>query len=741
MLGYDTSAFLRLRAAVKSDTAMLPHVPQATATALKGLRDRAMVLFGAGSSDTGPNRIVFRELFCATWKQLAELDEFTNPFALPPAYETPDLSNHISWAANVLYSLERGIRAIGDNAIFAGSKGTGKTTMLQVTGAVAAVLLQSTMPIYWSFETEAKLTPTIGQLLQAATRLRSSAAEDVTMQKAVEAVGDALSLEAALAEFGHAVAGEEVKSHPLLLIDEFTTLYFADYPASAAGASGGAGAGAGADYDGMRAHGRAIMNELRQFAKMHTNVAVLLAASTTCVERYMHPESRDFRGYPNLNNSVYIRRDMIPIRDPATLAAYAATRYPGWVVDGARLLDATGGIGRFVANLRTNTSWRPDFKVEDVICSHALFDLCCAMLSYIPARFLCGASDPWPAGFGIGLADAVTLLGKHGIVDGAASSLIDKWCDALVFHRSGGFLEFLIPANARELHQALGADDELNMARVLSMTLHGFHGGDPGHSNEDLICKYIHRHVGVGGSTDNVLRLRPPAGAGAAPGAVPDTVPGAGAAAAPAPGAAADPAAEWVQPSGDVTPAVLADMLSTVMKWRTGGIEKGIDRIWLTNLGPHPTSGQQRVQIDGLQLKTGKHDRKVTAGILASQRRCDSMARIDDNTIAGILVKAERGLAAVLPALHCAFPDVTFVLGEIRIYSTKPLDEAAASFRSANPLEADTFRIRELEAGQIRASGAVDAALPVQFSWTTHGGTEWLHDILPPRVAALVKLA
>lgn len=254
----------------------------------------------------------------------------------------------------------------------------------------------------------------------------------------------------------------------------------------------------------------------------------------------------------------------------------------------------------------------------------------------------------------------MTLLGKHGFSDAAARSFIDKWCDALVFHRSNGFLEFLIPANARKLHQALGADEELNMARLISMTLHGFRGGDPGHSDEDLICKYIHRHVNVDRTTDKVLRLR--------------------SAADPAVG----PAAEWVQPSGHATPAELADMLDTVMKWHTGGNEKGIDRIWLTALGPHPTSGMQRVQVNGLQLKTGKHNRKVTAGILDSQRRWTTMERIDDNTIAGILVKAERGLAAVVLALHRAFPRVTFMLGEFA--STAPNHSMTLWSRSVTPI-------------------------------------------------------
>jgi hypothetical protein len=180
MLGFDTAMFLRLRAAVTSDTPILPHIQKATTTALKALRDEATALFR--ESDTPQSRASFRELFCRTWRQLATLDEFANPFSLPPAYETNDLGSHVSWAANSLYALERNRRPIGDNAVFAGSKGTGKTTMLQVTGAAAAVLLSSTVPIFWTYESEALRTPTIGQLLEAATLLRTKPAEGFSMQ-------------------------------------------------------------------------------------------------------------------------------------------------------------------------------------------------------------------------------------------------------------------------------------------------------------------------------------------------------------------------------------------------------------------------------------------------------------------------------------------------------------------------------------------------------------------------------
>jgi hypothetical protein len=504
-----------------------------------------------------------------------------------------------------------------------------------------------------------------------------------------------VSLEAALENFSRASLDDGAKKNPLLLIDEFTTLYFPEASTS----------GVGSASQSLRTHGSSIMKELHQFAKMHTNVAALLTASKTCVERYIYPDSRDFEGYPNLNNSIYIRRDMRPIRDPIILADYAQKRYPGWEIDGNVLLDATGGVGRFVANFRANSSWHPDFKAQEVLSSRALFDLCCAMLSHVPASALTSAS--WPVGIGIALTAAVQLLRDHGI---DANSFIDKWCDALFFHRSDSCLEFLIPASARKLHEAISSNEELSMARVLSTILNGFHGGDPGHSNEDLICRYIHRSANVKFTTGNVLQL----------------------------GSATTPGATWAEPSGASNTAVLdKTTLNTLMKWRFDGSEKGVDRIWLTDCGPHPTSGRRRVQIDGLQLKTGKRDRKITAGVLESQRRL-TMVNIDDNTIAGILVKAERGFAALVQALHRAFPEVTFALGDFCIYTTKLIDEAVESFLKGNPLTAEKFSIREQEASQIRASGAVDVTLPVQFTWSAHGGTDWLRDILPEHVAALV---
>jgi hypothetical protein len=127
------------------------------------------------------------------------------------------------------------------------------------------------------------------------------------------------------------------------------------------------------------------------------------------------------------------------------------------------------------------------------------------------------------------------------------------------------------------------------------MTIHGFDRGDLGKSNEQHLCTYVHNHVGVTRSMVDVLRLD---GASAA----------------------------WLQRAqpGGLEPAIdvvsLDDILGVVMLWRVQGSETGIDRIWLTAEGLHPTTQRRQVTVDGLQLTTGSSGAKMTAGVLSSRR-------------------------------------------------------------------------------------------------------------------------
>ena len=692
MLQYDTDCFALLRAAVKGSR-VLTDLPQSTLTELKCARDSAQSALSDSNESDG--RAKFRSLFDETWALLATLNEFTNPLALPPQYVAQEQKEHADWAANGLYALERGTRPVGDNAIFAGCKGVGKTTLLQAAGAVAAVLLEHTLPVYWTYdkaEGAPSVVPTAGTLLHNAITIFSSSSGTAILEQVTAETSPSVSVKDAMAAFRAA------EHRPLLLVDEFTTLY---YPDSAALGEATAAA---------RAHGLVVMASLQELGKQYTNVLTMLAASTTCIDRYIYPghtPAHRFAGYPNMNCSVFIRRYVYPIRDAVVLRAYAAKRYPGWVVDGAHLLDVTGGVGRFITNYKANTSWTPPFELDDVTRERPLFALCCAMLSAVnmpPPLFWVGGTAS------MSTADAYTMLRSFGMSDGEAGAALDHWCENLVFYRTGAMLEFLVPRNARRVEERVRSTLNLRRARVLTLAIHGFNGGDPGHSNEALICEFIHHHVNVSRSTADVLLLD-------------------------------DARAELTRNIGPAIPVVnIVDILDMVMPWRVSGRETGIDRIWLTDEGLHPTTGRQRVTIDGLQLKTGNTAAKtpVIAGKLASQRKLKT-EKIDDRTFAGILVKAERGIRVLIPALHRCFPNVTFVLGEIRIYSTKELETAATKFVAQNPAEEEYFRVEDAIAGEVQNCEGVDSDLPVRFAWRVCGGTEWLRDLgMPDEVTALL---
>jgi len=167
-----------------------------------------------------------------------------------------------------------------------------------------------------------------------------------------------------------------------------------------------------------------------------------------------------------------------------------------------------------------------------------------------------------------------------------AVSAIDAWCDKMAFYRHDGMLEMLVPATLREFKQRVDAAEHLQAAWLLALTIHGFCGGDPGHSNEAFICAHIHCAVDVGRSISSTLVLD---GASAMWEHAGAAVAGTGVTTAPV--------------------TALEEVIGCVMKWRAGGLESGIDWVWLVDRGVHPTSGRRRAQVCGLRLKTGTGER------------------------------------------------------------------------------------------------------------------------------------
>lgn len=156
--------------------------------------------------------------------------------------------------------------------------------------------------------------------------------------------------------------------------------------------------------------------------------------------------------------------------------------------------------------------------------------------------------------------------------------------------------------------------------------------------------------------------------------------------------------------------------LGCMFPWRVSGgsnsSESDIDRVLLQQLPG--ASGGVRVQVCALQLKTARMTSALKAGAVAIQRARDTR-NIDDTTIAGILVKAERGLAKLLPALHACFPRTEFVLGDVKIFTSKAAAAACDSFVVAEATHATAFQIRAEPEGAAIRSAVADGPLALRI--------------------------
>src|SRR5690606_16596162 len=71
--------------------------------------------------------------------------------------------------------------------------------------------------------------------------------------------------------------------------------------------------------------------------------------------------------------------------------------------------------------------------------------------------------------------------------------LLGQWCDDMIFVRDRHKVDFVCPAIADEFRASLTLQEDLCCATVLYLTHTGFQKSTPGHSNEWLICKYLHK--------------------------------------------------------------------------------------------------------------------------------------------------------------------------------------------------------------------------------------------------------
>ena len=334
---------------------------------------------------------------------------------------------------------------------------------------------------------------------------------------------------------------------------------------------------------------------------------VILAASTNFVEDFVYPKTSHCRkDYPDLNNSVFIKHTMHPIRDKTSLEEYCKYRFPAWKISGDVLLDKTGGAGRFIANYNNSRdSWVPPSICNEVISRPELLAVCNAILSsYSRSDNL----NIWPP-FGISLVVARNLLMEMFRLSAHdAMTLIRQWTHELILYKSDGeIIEFLIPWQARELLEHIDAEDNLRMSYTLFQTLTGFEGGSPDHQNESFLCNFIQKFKKMTIRGDGTLEFT---------------------------GRNAEFQSKSTNGTTSTTIKTIDCLCDTLTKWKN---DYGLDRFSLE------TVDNAIYTINAIQIKTGMCKGKITKGVLSKQRKMTNCSRMDDTTVAGILAKAEVG--------------------------------------------------------------------------------------------------
>jgi hypothetical protein len=84
------------------------------------------------------------------------------------------------------------------------------------------------------------------------------------------------------------------------------------------------------------------------------------------------------------------------------------------------------------------------------------------------------------------------------------------------------------------------------------------------------------------------------------------------------------------------------------------------------------------------QLKTGHKNLRITAGSYEAQSKAG--AHIDDGTFAGILIKAQKGIASIRDILKSCFPNKQITVSSFYLCSTKDLNDAAQAVVQAQSM-------------------------------------------------------
>jgi hypothetical protein len=603
------------------------------------------------------------------WKLLAQLPT-SSKYYLPPPYINDSIETITHEIFCVLFVLERkGKLPPGNNLVLNGIKGVGKTTLLVAIGSIISCLLDTVLPIFWNFEKDSTVevshvSPYVNYLLtlqlfqgkfdtsifeeNSTLRYDSIVYNYLTMNQLNDFLFEAEYLTLIL------------KHKPVYLFDEFTLLYLNN--------------------------GIHLISRLREIARTGT-CYLILTASCFNVKKYIYPHhslGSTSIYYPDLNCSLFVVKEIRPLRDPNNIISYYKDRY-GEELNSAKAREIylhTGGVGRLI-----------DMYHE--------VDIYPELQENIPGLFNCPQ-----ALIVFGILTTSSVLNVQNLLNYASRDQYDHWIDELILYENeDNIMEFLIPTLRERIRCHLQDNQELFQAFVFKCQRLGFKDGSTGHSNEDLLMKYLHNYeelelnqgsVFIQFHTNNHGELT----------------------------------SIKINGYEDANQLDILQLHSQkLVKWTLNGKETGIDRIWWR----YDEEGV--IRLFGLQLKTGKDTMHFTAGSLSNQRSSVNASQCNDKVIAGIIIKAEIGFSLLLPVISNYFQLPVEVCG-LYILTNKQASEAFSNFWDQE--EDEIRREQRIEKKDLPPRQEIHRVSPSRSSDSFKNfpcylidGTSWLVNVLP----------
>jgi hypothetical protein len=598
------------------------------------------------------------------------------PIKLPPLYENSSLKITLD---SIIHSLN--LREIGNidndnhgHYVLCGVQGTGKTTILLCIALLSSVLYSKVCPVAWNYskcEDGEHITRPV----------------DILKNFAVSYL-DASNLDgSSIMDTCRWLRRQDCL--PLLLLDEIQILY---------------------TRDSKRTLRISAAFDIYSFSRQYGTFCVMTGSAYNMrhylFRNYCTPD--EWIDFPNFNASLFCFACVPALRSATEISNFIRVRYPLWSIshdDAGTVLQHTGGIGRHVddfyktivlGRLNGAEHFRPNRRrhLLELLTNSMPFGL---FVSKVMDDNNTNVNRGVPYGL---IAPELQSLGY--IVDQCISEWVDCGCAYGVTGEDDSVVsvELAVPNDIVELENNPKLTVEFKQLRMFYLCIAHILFGD-GNAVKTLETLIRPRILTLTEDWQDSCKI------------------------------------VYCKQKLSITQAMifLDDARATVkglndrlFEWEG---ETGLDGVWFS------FSNEDEVTICGWRCKCGHHSVRIAGGKLGISRKNVDVSNnycvsgVDDQTIHGIIVKAEIGFLKIATALVATFPQLKSIkFGDLLITTTTNGDAAHAYL-------AKDGREHELSSQWFRLVKVKDRKLKVHF----YDGVAWMEKCLPRNLIKLLPPA